>query len=322
MAAVSCSRFALLNPDKMLGSNTPGAAPTQASPTTPKASAHPSRAPSPTPSLQPAELQEEYEFNGTTYATLEEAIEAARQGLNVPAPLATFMTNCIKEILRCDITKVYNILGNKMYEHKNRHAKDLDELGKKVNDVDLEKDVLIRDLAHRIDQAKADSEVLNNNNNALRFVNQALNNRLNNLEKHVTQLDAQIRALSLSVPALGTSTASGTTSVPAPASRSKPKIADPPKFKGNKTGKITLEQWLQKVGIWLRYQDIKSDEDKITTTLMYLEGELSPSWTTTLLRQLQGNHLGCGTTLLTGSRLDTVECKTDPMFDTFGKIAM
>jgi chromosome segregation ATPase len=214
-APPSCSRFAPLNPDEMLGSNTPGAAPTQASPTTPKASAHPSRAPSPTPSLQPAELQEEYEFNGTTYATLEEAIEAAGHGLNVPAALATFMTNCIKEISRRDITKVYNILGNKMYEHKNRHAKTLDELEQKIRDSDNDKDVLISDLTHRLDQAEADSEVLNNNNDALRFVNKTLNNRLNNLEKHVTQLDAQFRALSLSVPALGTTTASEPAAAPA-----------------------------------------------------------------------------------------------------------
>ncbi|EJF60319.1 hypothetical protein DICSQDRAFT_31090, partial [Dichomitus squalens LYAD-421 SS1] len=35
---------------------------------------------------------------------------------------------------------------------------------------------------------------------------------------------------------------------------------------------ITLEQWLQKMGLWFRVQNITTDDDKITLALMYLEG--------------------------------------------------
>ncbi|EJF63985.1 hypothetical protein DICSQDRAFT_27490, partial [Dichomitus squalens LYAD-421 SS1] len=46
----------------------------------------------------------------------------------------------------------------------------------------------------------------------------------------------------------------------------------PPKYKGNKGSDITLEQWLQKMGLWFRVQKITTDDDKITLALMYLEG--------------------------------------------------
>ena len=52
---------------------------------------------------------------------------------------------------------------------------------------------------------------------------------------------------------------------------SRPKIGDPPKFKG-KTREMTVEQWLQKLGIWFRYQNTTTDDDKITTALLFLEG--------------------------------------------------
>ena len=59
--------------------------------------------------------------------------------------------------------------------------------------------------------------------------------------------------------------------LPTASSASHPKIADPPKFKG-KTQDLTVEQWLQKLSIWFWYQNIVKDKDKITTTLLFLEG--------------------------------------------------
>ncbi|EJF55612.1 hypothetical protein DICSQDRAFT_32831, partial [Dichomitus squalens LYAD-421 SS1] len=50
------------------------------------------------------------------------------------------------------------------------------------------------------------------------------------------------------------------------------KASEPPKYKGNKGSDITLEQWLQKMGLWFRVQNITTDDDKITLALMYLEG--------------------------------------------------
>ena len=49
------------------------------------------------------------------------------------------------------------------------------------------------------------------------------------------------------------------------------KVADPPKYKKNKSD-LTLKQWLQKLSIWFRYQNITLDEDKIIAALMFIEG--------------------------------------------------
>ena len=50
-----------------------------------------------------------------------------------------------------------------------------------------------------------------------------------------------------------------------------PKLPDPPKFSG-KGSKLTLDQWTQQFGIWLRYQQFTDDNAKIMAALMFLEG--------------------------------------------------
>jgi flagellar biosynthesis chaperone FliJ len=49
-----------------------------------------------------------------------------------------------------------------------------------------------------------------------------------------------------------------------------PCIADPPKFLGN-TKDMMLEEWLQKIGLWLCNSNIVTDNDKIAHTLQHLE---------------------------------------------------
>ncbi|KZT01015.1 uncharacterized protein LAESUDRAFT_798573, partial [Laetiporus sulphureus 93-53] len=46
------------------------------------------------------------------------------------------------------------------------------------------------------------------------------------------------------------------------------KIAEPPHY----SGKGSLEDWLQQLGIWMRWNEINDDEHKITTALLHLEG--------------------------------------------------
>ena len=48
-------------------------------------------------------------------------------------------------------------------------------------------------------------------------------------------------------------------------------MPDPPKFSG-KGSKLTLDQWTQQFGIWLRYQQFTDDNAKIMAALMFLEG--------------------------------------------------
>jgi hypothetical protein len=49
-----------------------------------------------------------------------------------------------------------------------------------------------------------------------------------------------------------------------------PHIADPPKFLGN-TKDMTLKEWLQKIGLWLRNSNIITDNNKIAHMLQHLE---------------------------------------------------
>jgi hypothetical protein len=49
-----------------------------------------------------------------------------------------------------------------------------------------------------------------------------------------------------------------------------PCIANPPKFLGN-TKDMTLEEWLQKIGLWLHNSNIVTDNNKIAHTLQHLE---------------------------------------------------
>ena len=79
--------------------------------------------------------------------------------------------------------------------------------------------------------------------------------------------------------------------LPTASSASFPKIADPPRFKG-KTQDLTVEQWLQKLGIWFWYQNIVKDEDKITIALLFLEGGAQSYMDDYAKKAAEGDHLG------------------------------
>nr|VWP00581.1 Uncharacterized protein [Ganoderma boninense] len=121
----------------------------------------------------------------------------------------------------------------------------MDDLHSRCKDLEDENEKLKAELV----VLKADGDVLNQNHG---------------LVNAIKQLQAQVNSLA-SHP---TGTRSQGTPTHAP---SRPKIADPPKFKG-KTPDLTVEQWFQKLGIWFRYQNITSEDDKITTALLFLEG--------------------------------------------------
>ena len=124
------------------------------------------------------------------------------------------------------------------------YTDDMDDFRSRCKDLEDENEKLKAKLV----ALKADGDVLNQNHGTL--VNA------------IKQLQAQVNALA--------SHPTGTRSHGIPP-HSQPKIADPPKFKG-KTLDLTVEQWFQKLGIWFRYKNITSEDDKITTALLFLEG--------------------------------------------------
>nr|VWP02187.1 Uncharacterized protein [Ganoderma boninense] len=153
-----------------------------------------------------------------------------------------------------------------MYEHRNQEAAELHRLrvllNKKVSSVTYTDDM--DDLRSRCKDLEDENEKLKAELVALKADGDVLNQNHGTLVNAIKQLQAQVNSLA-SHP---TGIRSHGTPAHAP---SRPKIADPPKFKG-KTPDLTVEQWFQKLGIWFRYQNITSEDDKITTALLFLEG--------------------------------------------------
>lgn len=259
------NRFAPLNVEQVLGEDN-----THHSGSTPRASHHPtpvaSRAPSPTPTLFPAYVPETWRFGDATYTTLEEAIRASATPFDIHDDVIEWMIQVIQSFSSRDIGQVYNALGTKIYEHRDALNTSIETLSEENqalrNDIDSAK-ATIRDVNAKADQAIQENVTLHNNQGVLLQAIQKLSKDVASLTTEVTTLRV---ANLFSAPA-------PTNTVFAPSSsKSRPKVADPPKYKGNKSSDITLEQWLQKLGVWFRYQGIVLDDDKITTALMYLEG--------------------------------------------------
>lgn len=118
----------------------------------------------------------------------------------------------------------------------------------------LETENSLAQYKEQVAQLEANMNVLNKNNSIIYDNAKKTAGRIVLLEQGQAQVSA-------------TSSASTTT---ASHSSSKPKIADPPKYKGKK-GSISLEDWTNKMGIWFRYHGVTDDEHKIITALSYLE---------------------------------------------------
>ena len=142
--------------------------------TTPRrSSAAPTRPPSvarqisPTPTLLPVMIPPEYEYNGHAYNTLEEVISASARDLHIHDNYVNWMKNVVDSVVMSHLTQTYNTLGNKIYEHKQRHEAEMKELQDRTDArmQSLEK-ALLEQMAIN-DSLSKDLEVLNNNNGVL-----------------------------------------------------------------------------------------------------------------------------------------------------------
>ena len=289
------SRFALL------GSNDFG---TDGQPTTPPtghvdpedtprqtASQQPTRPPSPTPTLEPLRVPEAWRFNGQEYEQFEDAARVAGQHYNIEEEYVNYIMAMVNDLARKNIIEAYNQLGNKMYEHRNQMAIDIHalrmELGRKVNNTKYREDM--DDLEARCHDLEDENEKLKAEIVVVKADADVLNRNLETLVNVIKQLQAQVNTLATQ-PANSRSQASTSSA----SSGSRPKIADPPKFKG-KTQDLTVEQWFQKLGIWFRYQNILADDDKITTALLFLEGGAQSYMDDYAQKASDGNPLGTWT---------------------------
>ena len=181
---------------------------------------------------------------------------ASARDLHINENYITWMKNVVDSVVMSHLTQTYNTLGNKIYEHKARHEAELKALREQHESRIASLEQVLMEQAVTNSTLLKDLEVLNGNN-------QVLTASLRSLREEITVLK---EGANLAQFAPRGSPRTGTTE-----SKQRPKVADPPKYKGNKSD-LTLEQWLQKLGIWFRYQNITSDEDKITAALMFIEG--------------------------------------------------
>ncbi|TBU36092.1 hypothetical protein BD309DRAFT_985192, partial [Dichomitus squalens] len=229
---------------------------------------------SPTATLQ-AYSEIQWIYTGVEYGSLEDAIRDSANSLGITNQAYVDWTISVtRDITRREVVNVYNVLGGKLYEHRNDFLNECDTTHATFKELDASMTGLHtkadtagnltlkaveenKQLKAELATVNADLEVLNRNNTELV-------KRYKELAAKFTQLEQ----------GLSTRTTLGISTAPAPvvSQASRIKASEPPKYKGNKGSDITLEQWLQKMGLWFRVQNITTDNDKITLALMYLEG--------------------------------------------------
>ena len=238
----SGNRFTQINPEQLLGNTSrPGSVPPQPETSRqgnpdPAPSQQPTRPPSPTPTLAPATHPPFYEWNDRQYERLEDAIRASAQDFSLADDTIDWVMNIVKTITYQQTAHIYNLLGIKVYEHADANAvahhefaENIDDLAKAIQTLIRDRDSLRAALSRASDKIKTlDAELLTLNNN-----NTVLSNVI---QQHSTQIQQLMNAQASAPLGSTTHTAPAATASHQP----KPKIADPPRYKGSKDG-ITLE---------------------------------------------------------------------------------
>jgi hypothetical protein len=285
----------------------------------------PSRAVSPTPSLHEVNIPS-YNIGGTEYTNIDQGINTEGEKIGIPPQYIKFIRSTVIGISALQASAFYNALGNKLYKHKQLWSEALDVLQLDIESYRLTIakqmktiDTLIaanNKLEKELGQLHLDHDQLNANTRTIYRQNQDINARLALLEAQ-TQLAPAPAATAPPqffytppgpqfAPPAGPPPPpqgpSGPTFVlqpppPAPAapvnalSQVRYKVPDPPKFKGTKGSDVTLEQWLQKFGIWLRHCQ-HTDKQAIIAALTYLEGGAQQFMTDYADRAAKGLPLG------------------------------
>ncbi|TBU36861.1 hypothetical protein BD309DRAFT_1024003 [Dichomitus squalens] len=206
---------------------------------------------SPTATLQ-AYPEIQWIYAGVEYDSLGNAIRASADSLGINNQAYVDWTISVtRDITRPEIVNVYNVLVNKVYEHRNNFLNECNTTHATFKELNASM------LKAELVTINADLEVLNWNNTELIKRYKELADKFTQLEQNLSNCTT-----------LGIST----TPAPVVSQALRIKVSEPPKYKDNKGSDITLEQWLQKMDLWFRVQNITTDDDKITLALMYLEG--------------------------------------------------
>ncbi|KZT01709.1 uncharacterized protein LAESUDRAFT_763571 [Laetiporus sulphureus 93-53] len=216
-----------------------------------------------TPSLVPAYVPPIWEFDGHQFEHLEDALRQSAPG-EVPDHIREWVIIAMKLTVTTEIAKVYNVLRNKMYEHKkafestiqnNKSEHRLKE-GMLQTEIGKLKDTILTQDAH--------VTVLNDELTGTQVAMLDIGKEMMEIKAANVKLRHELASLKAS----GVTTMQGQTSSTVQSHKPRIKIAEPPHY----SGKGSLEDWLQQLGIWMRWNEINDDEHKITTALLHLEG--------------------------------------------------
>ncbi|KZT12854.1 uncharacterized protein LAESUDRAFT_753894 [Laetiporus sulphureus 93-53] len=218
---------------------------------------------SPTPSLLPAYVPPIWEFDGHQFEHLEDALRQSTPG-EVPDHIREWVIVAMKLTVSTEVAKVYNVLGNKMYEHK-KAFESLIQNNKSEHR--LKEGMLQTEIGKLKDRILAQDAHMTVLNDELTGTQAAMLDTGKEMME-IKAANVKLRHELASLKASGVTVTQGQMSGTVQSHKPRIKIAEPPHY----SGKGSLEDWLQQLGIWMRWNEINDDEHKITTALLHLEG--------------------------------------------------
>ncbi|KZT01718.1 uncharacterized protein LAESUDRAFT_763453 [Laetiporus sulphureus 93-53] len=193
--------------------------------------------PSPTPSLLPAYIPPAWSYDRHQYEHLEDAIRQSALG-EVPEWVIIVM----KSLVDNELKKMYNVLGDKMYEHKRI----------------FEASIASAQTERRLKEAVLKSE------------NEKLSDRIKVQDAHMIVLNDEITSTQAAMLDMGKKMMElGSENTKLRHELASLKASDVAMTQG----KGSLEDWLQQLSIWMWWNKINDDKCKITTALLHLEGD-------------------------------------------------
>ena len=81
--------------------------------------------PSPTPSIAPIEVADQWKWNGETYSSLEEVAQAAAVNAQIPEGIQQWVLACFKAFDDRTLAQGWNTLGGKVSEHRQLVKKEI-----------------------------------------------------------------------------------------------------------------------------------------------------------------------------------------------------
>ncbi|KZT03509.1 uncharacterized protein LAESUDRAFT_761861 [Laetiporus sulphureus 93-53] len=196
-----------------------------------------------TPSLLPAYIPPAWSYDGNQYEHLENVIRQSAPS-EVPDNIREWVIIIMKSLVDNELKKMYNVLKRRLKEVilKSENEKLSDKIRAQDTHMVILNDEITSTQGAMLDMGK----------------------KMMELGSEYTELHHELASLKAS----GVTMMQGHTSGMVQLHKLHIKIVEPPHY----SGKGSLEDWLQQLSIWMRWNEINDNERKITTALLHLEG--------------------------------------------------